>query len=110
MQHKSEEITSFMNKNLFICFFTVSHDLYEEIPKTTCFPERNQKFDMLVTAKLACGQDSTCSGLVESPKRRNQQKKYGIYSFTEREWMLCDYPVGTKATNDTLFFRKRGKW
>ena len=89
--------------------FTVSHDFYEEIPKTTCYPERTEKFDMLVTAKLACGQDSTCAGLVESPKRRNQQKKFGIYSFTEREWILCDYPVATKGTDDTIFFRKRGK-
>ena len=88
---------------------SVSHDLYEEIPKTTCFPERNQKYDMITTAKFACANDPHCSGLVEAPKRRGQQRKFGEYSLTEREYILCDYPPKTKATDDTLYFRKRGK-
>ena len=91
-------------------FLTVAKDLYEEIPKQICIPERNRKFDMLVEAKFACADDPSCSGLVESPKRRNQNKKFGKHwTFTEREFILCDYPVRTKTTDDTLFFRKRGR-
>ena len=91
-------------------FSIVAPDLYEEIPKTTCLPERNRKYDMKVKAKMDCGIDPTCSGVVESPKRRNQNKKFGKhYILTEREWILCNYPVSTKPTNDTLFLRKRGK-
>ena len=94
----------------FLIFSIVAPDLYEEIPKTTCLPERNRKYDMKVKAKMDCGIDPTCSGVVESPKRRNQNKKFGKhYILTEREWILCNYPVSTKPTNDTLFLRKRGK-
>ena len=91
-------------------FLTVAKDLYEEVPKQICIPERNRKFDMLVEAKFACADDPSCSGLVESPKRRNQNKKFGKHwIYTEREFILCDYPVRTKTTDDTLFFRKRGR-
>ena len=90
-------------------YFSVSHDLYEEIPKTTCLPELNQKYEMITTAKFACANDPHCSGLVEAPKRRGQQRKFGEYSLTEREYILCSYPPITKATTDTLFLRKRGK-
>ena len=66
---------------------------------------------MLTEAKFACADDSSCSGLVEAPKRRNQNKKFGKHwTFTEREFFLCDYPVRTKPTDDTLFFRKRGMY
>ena len=87
----------------------VAHDLYEEIPKTTCFPERNERYEMITAAKFACANDPRCSGLVESPKRRGQQAKFGNYSLTEREYLLCDYPLATKKTDDTLLLRKRGK-
>ena len=95
----------------FFIYFTVAQDLYEEIPKKTCFPERNEKYEMLTQAKFACANDVTCSGLVESPKQRGQQRKtiYGNYSLTEREYLLCNYPPSTKNTSDTLFFKKRGK-
>ena len=89
--------------------FSVAHDLYQEIPKTTCLPERNEKYEMITAAKMACANDPSCSGLVESPKRRGQQVKFGNYSLTEREYILCDYPPSTKPTDDTLYFRKRGK-
>ena len=67
---------------------------------------------MKVQAKLDCGNDKRCSGVVEGPKRRNQNKKspYGNYTLTEKEWMLCEYPLSTKATDDTLLFKKRGKF
>ena len=90
-------------------FSLVSHDLYEETPMTTCLPELNEKYEMITTAKFACANDPLCSGFVEAPKRRGQQRKFGEYSLTEREYILCSYPVITKATTDTLFFRKRGK-
>ena len=93
----------------FLFIFSVSHDLYEEIPKTTCLPELNEKYEMITTAKFACANDPQCSGLVEAPKRRGQQRKFGEYSLTEREYILCSYPPITKATTDTLFLRKRGK-
>ena len=88
----------------------VAHDLYQEIPKTTCLPERNLKYEMITTAKMACANDPGCSGLVEAPKRRGQQAKFGNYSLTEREYILCDYPPSTKPTDDTLYFRKRGNF
>ena len=87
----------------------VAHDLFQEIPKTTCFPERNERYEMITAAKFACANDPSCSGLVESPKRRGQQVRFGNYSLTEREYLICDYPVSTKRTDDTLFFLKRGK-
>ena len=87
----------------------VAHDLYEEIPKATCFPERNERYEMITAAKFACANDPRCSGLVESPKRRGQHAKFGNYSLTEREYLLCDYPLATKKTDDTLLLRKRGK-
>ena len=90
-------------------YVLVSHDLYEEVPKTTCLPELNEKYEMITTAKFACANDPLCSGLVEAPKRRGQQRKFGEYSLTEREYILCSYPVITKVTTDTLFLRKRGK-
>ena len=92
-------------------FLIVAHDLYEEIPKQTCYPERNRKYDMKVQAKMDCGNDKRCAGVVEGPVRRNQNKKspYGNYTLTEKEWMLCEYPLSTKATDDTLLFKKRGK-
>ena len=92
--------------------FIVAQDLYEEIQKKTCFPERNEKYEMLTKAQFVCANDPTCSGLVESPKRRGQQGKtmYGNYSLTEREYLLCNYPLSTKNTSDTLFFKKRGKF
>ena len=91
-------------------YFIVAQDLYEEIPKKTCFPERNEKYEMLTKAKFACANDPSCSGLVEAPKRRGQERKtiYGNFSLTEREYMLCNYPPTTKVTDDTLLFRKRG--
>ena len=90
----------------------VAPDLYEEIPKTTCFPERNEKYDMKVRAKMDCGKDKRCAAVVEAPKRRNQNKKapYGNFSLTEKEYILCNYPLSTKATDDTLLFKKRGNW
>ena len=90
--------------------FSVAQDLFEQIPKKTCFPMRTEKFEMLTSAQFACANDPTCSGLVESPKRRGQQQKtmYGNYSLTEREYLLCDYPQSTKNTSDTLLFKKRG--
>ena len=85
--------------------------MYEIVPKEICIPERNRRYDMLTEAKFACADDSSCSGLVEAPKRRNQNKKFGKHwTFTEREFFLCDYPVRTKPTDDTLFFRKRGMY
>ena len=105
--------TSFIHHRKFNVFSSlaslVAHDLYEEIPKTTCFPERNERYEMITAAKFACANDLSCSGLVESPKRRGQQVKFGNYSLTEREYLLCDYPPATKKTDDTLFLRKRGK-
>ena len=94
---------------LLFLFSLVAHDLYQEIPKTTCLPELNQKYEMITTAKFACANDPHCSGLVEAPKRRGQQRKFGEYSLTEREYILCSYPPHTKTTTDTLYFRKRGK-
>ena len=90
-------------------FSIVAADEYEKIPKTTCFPEKNERYDMMFTAKMACQNDKSCSAVVESPKRRGQQKKFGKhYSLTEREYSLCSYPLATKATDDTLLLRKRG--
>ena len=96
--------------DILFCTFSVAQDLFEQIPKKTCFPMRTEKFEMLTSAQFACANDPTCSGLVESPKRRGQQKKtmYGNYSLTEREYLLCDYPQSTKNTSDTLLFKKRG--
>ena len=79
------------------------------MPKTTCYPEKNQKYEMMTQAKMICANDPSCSGLVEAPKRRGQQKKFGSYSLTEREYILCSYPLSTKATDDTLLLKKRGK-
>ena len=64
---------------------------------------------MMTQAKMICANDPSCSGLVEAPKRRGQQKKFGSYSLTEREYILCSYPLSTKATDDTLLLKKRGK-
>ena len=90
-------------------FSIVAADEYEKIPKMTCFPEKNKRYDMMFTAKMACHNDKSCSAVVESPKRRGQQKKFGKhYSLTEREYSLCSYPLATKATDDTLLLRKRG--
>ena len=98
--------------NKLLTFSIVAPDLYEEIPKQTCFPERNHKYDMKVQAKLDCGKDEKCAAVVEAPKRRNQNKKspYGNFSLTEKEYILCNYPLGLKATDDTLLFKKRGNW
>ena len=97
-------------KYFFFIFSTVAADLYEEVPKRTCYPEKNQKYEMMTQAKMICANDPSCSGLVEAPKRRGQQRKtmYGNYSLTEREYMLCNYPPTTKVTDDTVLFRKRG--
>ena len=73
-----------------------------------CHPEKNQKYEMMTQAKLICANDPSCSGLVEAPKRRGQQKKFGRYSLTEREYILCSYPLSSKATDDTLLLIKRG--
>ena len=89
--------------------FLVCPDLYQEFDKTTCLPEKNDRYEDRISAKFACARDATCSGLVEAPKRRGQNKIFGEYSYTEREVMLCSYPVQTKSTDDTIFFRKRGK-
>ena len=91
-------------------YFIVAQDLYETVPKKTCFPARTDKYEMLTSAQFACANDPSCSGLVESPKRRGQQKMtmYGNYSLTEREYFLCNYPQTTKNTSDTLLFKKRG--
>ena len=110
---KYSEALNLRFENLFVYgnyfFPSVAKDLYEEIPKEICIPERNKRYDMLTEAKFACADDTSCSGLVEAPKRRNQNKKFGKHwTFTEREFFLCDYPVSTKRTDDTLFFRKKG--
>ena len=90
-------------------FTLVAADEYEKIPKMTCFPEQNERYDMMFTAKMACHNDKGCSAVVESPKRRGQQKKFGEhYSLTEREFSLCSYPLTLKATDDTILLRKRG--
>ena len=99
---------SFINLNYFSLLSTVAHDLYEEMPKRTCHPEKNEKYEMMTQAKMICANDPSCSGLVEAPKRRGQQKKFGQYSLTEREYILCGYPLSPKATNDTLLLIKRG--
>ena len=67
---------------------------------------------MKVRAKLDCGNDKRCAAVVEAPKRRNQNKKspYGNFSLTEKEYILCNYPLATKATDDTLLYKKRGNW
>merc|ERR1711899_149483 len=100
-------------ENMFIqckrsCGFCIAADLYEEVPKRTCYPEKHQKYEMMTQAKMICANDPSCSGLVEAPKRRGQQKKFGRYSLTEREYILCGYPLSLKATNDTLLLIKRG--
>ena len=64
---------------------------------------------MEVRAKVACAQQYSCSGVVETPKRRGQNKVYGPWFYTEREWILCGYPLATKATDDTFLLKKRGK-
>ena len=51
---------------IFGTFSIVAPDLYEEIPKLTCFPERNHKYEMKVQAKLDCGNDKKCAAVVES--------------------------------------------
>ena len=74
----------------------------------TCYPEKNEKYEMMTQAKMICANDPSCSGLVEAPKRRGQQKRMGRYSLTEREYILCSYPLSSKATDDTLLLIKRG--
>ena len=89
----------------------VAPDLFEEVENLTCFPVRLHRQDMRVGAKLDCGRDPTCAAVVEAPKRRGQNRKimYGPYIYTEREYLICEYPLSTKATNDTLMYKKRGK-
>ena len=89
---------------------SVAEDLYQKLPKTTCHPERNKKYEMLHDAKFACANDRTCSGVVEAPKRRGQNRKYGNFSITDKEWIICDYPAYSKPTADTLLLRKRGEY
>ena len=91
-------------------FPIVAADLFEEIPNQTCFPKVERKYDMKVGAKLDCGKDPTCAAVVESPKPRGQNKKspYGPYLYTEREYLICKYPLSTKPSNGTLMFKKRG--
>ena len=109
MYKMSQQIWVNRKYELFILSI-VAPDLYEVIPKQTCFPERNRKYDTKFEAKMDCGKDKACSGVVEAPKRRGQNRKspYGNYSLTDREFILCEYPLATKATDDTFLFKKRG--
>ena len=85
--------------------------MFQELPNTTCFPEQDKKWDMKAEAKLACGKDRSCSGIIQKPQQRGRDVKapFGNYTMNVPEFYLCSYPPYSKPYTGTTYMKKRGK-